>query len=563
VSNLSGTWIRATDPTDPDYWVRHLRQTVRFGDGVTRLFEQPDSILLEVGPGKALMTIARWHPAKTAGQTVLTSMSHPDEPRADLAALQNCIGRLWMSGISVRWQDYFSHEQRRRVQLPTYPFERRHYWIAPGNQAVSAARPSLRKKTNLSDWFYVPSWKSSVVPARLESLAPAEERKSWVLFVDECGLGRSLARKLRNVGCEVVTVSAGDQFAASGDGNFVLRPGSREDYEALLQKLDTRPAGFVHLWNVTSSFDSLRDVEQPLDCEQRGFYSLLALSQALGNETEAKPTELLIVTNEMQRVTGDEALCPDKATVLGAFRVVPQEYKHIKCRSVDVKLDHVDKLAELLAVELLAGSAEPTVAYRNQQRWIQTFEQHSIEKPSRQDARLRQKGVYLITGGLGGMGLVFAEHLARTTGARLALVGRSAFPARDRWRRWLGTHNEHDEVSQKIRQLQELESHGARVEVFSADVADFDQMQSVLTRVVEQFGPVNGVIHAAGVPGGGMIPLKTAEKAAAILAPKVQGTRVLGRLFENSELDFLFLCSSRASILGGFGQIDYCAANNF
>jgi len=569
VSNLTGTWIRAEDATDPEYWVRHLRQTVRFSEGVMRLFEHPDSILLEVGPGKTLMTIARWHPAKTAGQRVLTSMSHPDEPRSDLIALQNSLGKLWLAGVKVSWRDFYAHEQRRRLSLPTYSFERRRYWIDPANQTVAAtgAKLDLRKKQNLTDWFYIPSWKSSVLPARPEPIAPSKERSTWVLFVDECGLGQRLGKKLEGVGCEVITVSAGDQFAAHGDREFVIAPGSREDFESLLKKLGergTQPAGFVHLWNVTPAFDSLNDIEQAMDCGQRGFYALLALAQALGNDSESKPADVIVVTNEMQRVTGDEMLCPDKATVLGPCRVIPQEYKHLTCRSVDVKLDHnPDRLAELLAIELLAGLPDKTIAYRNQLRWIQTFEPYSLEKPADESARLRQKGVYLITGGLGGMGLVFAEHLARTVGARLALVGRSAFPARERWRRWLGTHNEHDEVCQKIRRLQGLEKYGARVEVFSADVADLEQMRGVVARIVEQFGPVNGVIHAAGIAGGGMIQLKTVEKAAAILAPKVEGTRWLGQLFENSKLDFLFLCSSRSSILGGFGQIDYCAANNF
>jgi phthiocerol/phenolphthiocerol synthesis type-I polyketide synthase E len=568
ISNLSGKWIRTAEATDPDYWVRHLRQTVRFGDGVTQMFEQPDSILLEVGPGKTLMTIARWHPAKGVDQTVLTSLSPPDGSHGDLVSLQNCLGKLWLAGINVSWQQYFAGEQRRRLSLPTYPFEHRRYWIDPAKQTLTAgaSRTSLHKNPNVNDWFYIPAWKSSVLPARFESLALQKERSSWVLFMDECGLGDSLAAKLKAVGCEVITVSAGKEFVAAADGNFVLRHDSREDFETLLQSLTSRgkqPAGFVHLWNVMRAFDSLHDAGLANEAERRGFYSLLALAQALANDDGAKTVELLVVTNEMQRVTGDEILCPEKSMVLGACRVVPQEYKHIRARSIDVRLDQIERLAELLALELLAGSADTTVAYRNQQRWIQSFEPFSLAQPTDRNTRLKKKGVYLITGGLGGMALVFAEHLARTAAARLALVGRSAFPAREHWRRWLGTHEQHDEVSQKIRRLQELEKYGARVEVYSADVADPQQMQNVVTRVVEQFGPVNGVIHAAGVPGGGMIPLKTPEKAAAILAPKVTGTRVLGQLFEKSNLDFLFLCSSRAAVLGGFGQIDYCAANAF
>jgi phthiocerol/phenolphthiocerol synthesis type-I polyketide synthase E len=549
VSNLTGTWIKAAEVTDPDYWVRHLRQTVRFGDGVSRLFEEPEAVLLEVGPGATLMTIARWHPAKAAGQMVLTSLPRVEEAQADLVSLQNSLGRLWMAGVKISWPGYFGKEQRRRVSLPTYPFERRRYWIEPGQQTAASipTAQNLRKKENLTDWFYIPSWKSSAAPAPFESLTVTEQNSSWLLFADECGLAERLAAKLKHAGADVRMVFPG------------------EDLETSIQTRGKGLARLVHLRNVTPSFDPLSDSDLAAKCQEAGFFSLLSLAQALGSKSD--PVELTIVTNDMQAVIGDETLCPEKATVLGPCRVVPQEYKHIKCRSIDVTLpkdeNALDKLAESLAVELISGAQEKTVAYRHQQRWVQSFEPHGLPKSDKQDARLRDKGVYLITGGLGGMGLVFAEQLARVAGARLALVGRSPFPARNRWRRWLGTHDAHDEVSKKIRHLQDLEKHGARIEVFSADVTDLDKMKAVLEHVVEQFGPVNGVIHTAGVPGGGMIPLKTAEKAAAILAPKVDGTRTLGQLFENTKLDFMLLCSSRSSILGGFGQIDYCAANAY
>jgi len=572
VSNLTGAWISAAEATDPEYWVSHVRQTIRFSEGVARLFEEPDTILLEVGPGKALMTIARWHPAKTSGQTVLTSLPQPEEKVSELASVQNTLGKLWLAGVPVDWQTYYAHEQRRRVSLPTYPFERRRFWIEPQQQLldVSAGQKSLRKQANVTDWFYIPSWTSSAPPALLESRVVKQQDTFWLLFVDESGLGSRLAHRLEAAGNEVATVSAGKRFAEHNEREFTVAPGRKEDFDALLTALSTRgkrPTNIVHLWNVMPEFDSLSEHALAEECQRRGFYTLLALAQSFGEQAEEKPLDLVVITNNMQRVTGDETLCPEKATVLGPCRVVPQEYKHINSRSLDVTLPAADaereKLAELLVAELFAVSPEKVVAYRNQQRWTQSFERHGFETPARQGARVREKGVYLITGGLGGLGLVFAEHLAKTAGARLALVGRSALPTREHWARWVSTHDEQDPVSRKIRHLEELEKHGARVESYSADVADSEQMRGVLAQVKERFGPVNGVIHAAGVPGGGMVQLKTAENAAAILAPKVNGTRVLGELFEDSRLDFMLLCSSRSSILGGFGQIDYCAANAF
>jgi NAD(P)-dependent dehydrogenase (short-subunit alcohol dehydrogenase family)/acyl carrier protein len=171
--------------------------------------------------------------------------------------------------------------------------------------------------------------------------------------------------------------------------------------------------------------------------------------------------------------------------------------------------------------------------------------------------------VYLITGGLGGIGLVLAEYLARVVRAKLVLVGRSALPMREAWAEWLEAHDEHNATWRKIRQVQALEALGAEVLIASADVADHGQMQAVLARTIERFGTLHGVIHAAGIPAGGMIQVKTPESAAEVLAPKVQGTLVLAELLRERRLDFMVLCSSISSIVGSFGQIDHCAANAF
>lgn len=110
-----------------------------------------------------------------------------------------------------------------------------------------------------------------------------------------------------------------------------------------------------------------------------------------------------------------------------------------------------------------------------------------------------------------------------------------------------------------------LEELGSEVEVKSADVANYEQMQVAVTEALEKFGQINGVIHAAGIAGGGIIQLKTENIANSVLAPKIKGTLVLEKILnlKNINLDFLVLCSSHSSILSEFGQIDYCAANAF
>jgi len=575
ISNLTGTWITRAEATDPNYWGQQLRQTVRLSEGIAELFKEPDSILLEVGPGRSLMTIARWHPRKAAGQIVLHSLPHPDERGADLSVLLHNIGRMWLAGVEIDWSRLYSGERRRRIALPSYPFERQSYWIDPQKHQPAGGgangQTSLRKKANVSDWFYVPSWRRSVpvvfTPA-LESVSPG---RCWLVFVDEGGLGSRMARRLAQTGCEVVTVTVGDGFHESTAGSFIINPRQRSDYTSLLDRLNAqgkRPTTIVHMWNVTHESDAESNSDSGEILLERGFYSLLWLTQAIGEQSADEPLRIIVVTNNMQQVTGDESLHPEKATVLGPCKVIPQEYRHISCSSLDITIPttgngQVEKLADLLVGELASETTDTIVAYRNHQRWTQTFEPCPLEKPADEVARLRRHGVYLITGGLGGVGLVLAEHLARNAQAKLVLVQRSTFPRRDEWTSWTSEHDEHDVTTRRIRKLEELESLGAEVLVLSADVASRQQMQQAVEQAQEWFGRINGLIHAAGVPAGGMIQLKSREKAAAVLAPKVSGARTLGDLFKDAQLDFMLFCSSRSALLGGFGQVDYCAGNAF
>ncbi|HEX2163536.1 MAG TPA: type I polyketide synthase, partial [Thermoanaerobaculia bacterium] len=173
VSNLTGTWITAEEATDPDYWVEHLRRPVRFAAGVRVLLADPDAALLEVGPGRALASLARrqavvdpgaaepgaGEPRAAADRVVTGAMRHPQDERDDTEALLEAAGRLWCAGVEIDWDAVWSGESRRRVLLPTYPFERRRYWIAAeGNPYGGSAR-------SLGETLPVPLWRRADPPA--------------------------------------------------------------------------------------------------------------------------------------------------------------------------------------------------------------------------------------------------------------------------------------------------------------------------------------------------------------------------------------------------------------
>jgi amino acid adenylation domain-containing protein len=131
LSNLTGTWITAAEATDPGYWTRHLRETVRFAEAVSALLEDPSRILLEVGPGRTLTTLARQNGSRAGSHLLLTSLRRPQDQGSDVELLLTTLGRLWLTGAEPDWTGFYRQERRRRIPLPTYPFERKRFWIEP------------------------------------------------------------------------------------------------------------------------------------------------------------------------------------------------------------------------------------------------------------------------------------------------------------------------------------------------------------------------------------------------------------------------------------------------
>ena len=574
LSNVTGTWIRSEEATDPLYWADHLRGTVRFADGAAELLREPNRVLLEVGPGNVLTTLVRQHPARQPGQAVLPSLRHPREKTDDDAFLLDTLGRLWLAGVEVDWSGFHTHERRRRVPLTTYPFQRQRYWVEPrktdGRERVAGRR------RDLADWFYAPVWKRTP-PARPAAEEPAG---AWLVFLDGCGLGAEAVRLLEAEGREVFTVEAGDLFARTGERSFVVDAWNAASYDLLVEDLagcGGRPGTVLHFWSVTAEPAGVlpESAGHTLDL---GFFSLTFLAQALGKAGLAEPVRLsdpvrvLAVSNGLQRVTGgsEEPLHPAKATLLGPCRVIPREFPNLACRSLDVVLpftngDSLIVLARRVLEELaffgIAG--EPVAALRGSFRWEAAFEPAPLPAETGSPARLRQGGVYLITGGFGGLGLAVADFLARTAAAKLVLVARTPPPERGSWDGWLAGHGEDDPVSRRIRKLLALEELGAEVLTVAADVASLAGMAAARDAALARFGAVHGVIHAAGRPGGGLVQLKTRAAAEAVLAPKVWGALAIDQAFQDRPLDFLVLFSSVTAVLAQPGQVDYAAANAF
>lgn len=575
ISNLTGTWITAQEASDREYWVRHLRQSVRFSDGVGAALEKDGRMLLEVGPGQVLTSLSRLHPRARRAAAILPSQPHAKEADAcSHRALLGAVGGLWAHGLEVDWVKVNGRtwgSRRRRVPMAGYAFQRKRHWIdarvAKGKLAAAEAaeRPERRA---FDDWFERVEW----VPTPLGSAAGGEgEAGVWLVLCDEGGVGDGLVQSLRFDGIAVAAVRPGDRLQKLEDGVYRVPPLEPAAWTGLLEMVRQdlgEPARIAHLWLLDSVDDRDRAVA-------RGPASVLHLMQAMGQLGAIEGIHFGVATHGAVHVgEGDRPVHqPLKALVHGVMRVIPHEYPGVRAAAID--LDPIDstvsatalrnEVQDMVAVE--ANRDPSLVALRPAGRFVaQTAPMPLADGES----PFRDGGVYVITGGLGGVGMVMARHLATRHRARLVLLGRRGLPAREAWPAWSAARRD-DPLTETLRAIQELESAGAEVAIERADVAVEADWVRVLRATTARFGALDGVLLGAGLIDDGLIHDKTLAAFERVLEPKVDGCLAFERALEACadgdpsvpRPEIVVAFASTSASLGLPGQVDYAAANAF
>ncbi len=586
--SVESGWVTAAQVRDTRVLARMLTESGSESELIAKLRSEGNYHLLEVGVG------ARERLGKSKGVSVVGEredeglispwLSGEVEEEQAYKGLLEALAWLWQQGMKLNWQRFSAREKRFRVPLPTYPFERERFWIEPAApqqspnellacpqiplspmEAVLAEEPE--RKADIADWFSCLSWRQSCTQVPF----PSDERLCWLLLIDDCGIGLRLREELLRHQQTVITIVPGTEFARLDAQSYSVRPAIQADFIALLKMLRAQgetPQKVVHLWMVTREESEMLSEEALNAACEHGFASLLALIQAL-SDVSLTACEVAILSTGVQEVLGSEKLSPEKALIMGPCNVIGQEYTQIACRSIDIVLPEQGSREEELLIEAVLGevtnpSEERVVALRNHYRWVRTVEPLHLENRSGAASVWRTGGVYLITGGLGGIGLALADYLIKSVGARVILTTRSALPPRASWNAMLQECGDAGGIGYRIRQMQALEAAGGQVLVLQADVTDEMQMRTVIDQVISTFGALHGVFHLAALPPSGLIQLKTPEMAAQVMHPKLWGTLVLERVTKHLPLDFLVLFSSTSAIVGGGpGQVDYSAANAF
>lgn len=616
VSNRTGTWITPEEATDPEYWVGHVRHTVRFSDGLTTLSAAPTRLLLEVGPGRALSSLARLGAGPGLAQRCIPTMRHPDEVIDDEAFLLAAMGRLWACGLELPSQlerRLFDDPGRspRRVSLPTYAFQTQPYFIAPQARTQTNVPLYLDRDTDPDRWHWEVVWRSrDVEPA-------TDERHSWLIFADrsvpheELSISLPLIERLRQRGESVVVVELGDSFQVLDETHYVISPenapgdcdrlvrdlarlGQLPDRVAMLSLLaqsdrDFRPGGSFFQRNI-----------------EVGFELLVSFAQAWVTAGVRQPLHVVVVTMDAHRVVEHDLVqWPEQSTVLGPALVMPRELPDVTCSVVDISQRAIfpdsrlrtalDRLADVLVAarhdglaaaraagakaastarfalvgalvsELTAPASNDLVALRGGRRLVRTVQrrQRACRPDSNPVNRLRRHGVVLITGGLGGIGLHVARWFATERDARVVLMGRTPLPERGQWDEVIERLGPDHPTRRRIEAVRAIEADGTEVLVVAGDVTNPADVRSVVQLTRERFGSLDGVVHAAGVLDDAPLATKTLTDLGDVMAPKVYGTIVLDEATQDCDLDVFVLFSSTSTVLAPAGQTDYVAANAF
>jgi NAD(P)-dependent dehydrogenase (short-subunit alcohol dehydrogenase family) len=413
------------------------------------------------------------------------------------------------------------------------------------------------------DTLYQLAW-SQLDPPMPASDGPRVEHASWLILTDAHGLGEALAAQLEQQGERCVLAAPATHYRAA-EGRYWLNPLRPEDFRALLRDAfdptQMRCRGIVHLWGLEQIAPDELTVAALERAQDHGARAVTHLIQALEQSEWRTTPRLWLATRGAQAVNdamSDVALA--QSPLWGLARVIAYEHASLWGGIIDLPPTPATDEAAQLCAEIWRTYAADQVALRDGQRYSPQLvrQQETLADPTMPD--FRADGSYLITGGLGGLGLEVARWMTQHGARRLILMGRTALPARLGWSELAPD----DARVQQIAAIRELEALGATVHLAAVDVADAAQLGAFLqTYQREGWPPIRGVIHAAGVIRDRTILQLDAATFDLAFKPKVAGAWLLHTLLRDAPLDFFVLFSSVASMLGSPSQGNYAAANAF
>ena len=522
ISTATGDVLDSRGMFSAGYWGAQARNPVRFAQALTAI--PPGATLIEAGPGLALSNFARRElgPGVVAMPLLGDAGGRPGQPPSWLGA----VGALWDLGYEIGWERLGNHVGTRKIPLPTYPFEPVRHWFEPvaGSRVHAAPQPSAvpDAPTIHPSSLHVLEWTAVAPPRQRPQPAGA------VVLADARGIGEAIAGRLRAGGCRVRTLSrqSRDGLSSAGTTPSADETARLGRLAADLAAAGTPPDAIVNCWPIDQADRRDATAGQLTEGATQTVIESVQAARAFGDAFPGRPIRILLVTNAAHGVGGQPPRTPQAAATVGPARVIPLELPALEVRAVDLDCDPADpgavsSAADAVLAELTADDTEAVVARRGRTRLVQRLSlPHLVDEPV--PAPGPQPGSYLITGGLGGIGLAIAGRLARGAGYTVLLLSRRPVADGSGWDiiRPPGAPVPTGQPACAA-VLAELAANGTQVCLLQADVTDDRQLAEVLGQARARHGRISGVVHAAGIAGGRTAALLDAGQVARVMDPKV------------------------------------------
>ncbi|MEI2579456.1 SDR family NAD(P)-dependent oxidoreductase [Scytonema sp. PRP1] len=420
----------------------------------------------------------------------------------------------------------------------------------------------LGNANTISNWFYRQVWQPKYPITFNSSLSIINPT---LVFLDSSGLGAYLCKILSEKNLPYITISAGENFRKINRSHYTITPGKAKDYQLLFESLaaDNIIIGqILHLWTYDQYIGEVKSLDALEQAQEQGIYSLLFLVQALANvQGSDNSVQLLFISSHIQSISSSDPIAYEKSAVLGLLKTIPQELPNLNCRHIDLPYAEVETNGAYILQEMQVSSKEREVAYRNRQRFVPRLEKVDLTSEPKSPVTFKQGGTYLITGGLGGIGIQIAQYLLKHYQAQLLLLGRTPIPEKISWNAHL---EQGGTIGQRIQAYQELEQLEGEVIYEAVDICDFKQLQIIVEKAKSRWGKnLDGIIHLAGTFHEQLVLEETQENLASVLRPKMLGAWALHQLVKGNKDSIFINFSSAHGFFGSTAVGAYAAANSF
>ncbi|CQR54145.1 amino acid adenylation enzyme/thioester reductase family protein [Paenibacillus riograndensis SBR5] len=494
-------------------------------------------------------------------EDLLTAAEELEPDRQNLQLTYEKLAERYVGGFSVDWAALYP-QKRQKLNLPGYPFEKIKLWPTAAVKSGSALekQPDFQdtanphEETPQSRLYHHIQW----LPVTTEPSPPLHTDEEVVLVLtDSTDWGQALAGEISRHTPHVIHARLAAAYQRESPALYSLA-GTEADFCQLLK--DTGAMKISKILFAAGMDDCDTGSISEEERLTHTLHTLLYLTKAWVKQ-EMNRTELILAGKNGQRVLpSDQKIYPYFASLYGMGKVIREEYSGLHCRCIDC--DESAPVREL-ADEVFRPSDHYQIAIREGKKYYPQLTPVDLDAFDNSMTGFKEQGVYVITGGTGGIGLQLAQHIALKHKVKLVLISRSRLPARESWEELIQSAQEPDERAALIHSLKHLESNGSQLFTYSADVAELDELSPVISRITSQLGKIDGIIHAAGLPGSGLLIEKDGQSFAASVAAKIKGTRHLHLLTRDNPPDFLLLFSSIASVVGGIYLGDYVAGNSY